>query len=75
MADDGNNSASMAVVWIEPLIEQADVVLVVCLDANGAVGGFDKGNFEIVVDVAAGAAVANVAAAGDDARDQSGVTG
>jgi hypothetical protein len=45
------------------------------LDANGAVGGFDKSPLEVVVDVAAGAAVANVAAAGDDARDKTRITG
>ena len=75
MASHGNDGASMAFVWIEPPIEQADVVLAVSLDANGAVGRFDEGPFEIVVDVAAGAAVANVAAAGDDARNKPRVTG
>jgi hypothetical protein len=62
MARNGNDGASMAFVWIEPLIEQADVILAVSLDANGAVGGFYEGPFEIVVDVAAGAAMSRVTA-------------
>ena len=46
----------MPFVWIEPPVEQADVILVVGLHANGAVGRFDKGPFEIVIDDAAAAA-------------------
>lgn len=75
MAGDGNNGAPVALVWIEQPIEQGRCVLALCLDANGAVGGFDKGPLEIVVDVAAGAAVSNVSAAGDDARHEPGITG
>jgi hypothetical protein len=39
------------------LIEQADEVEAVSLDANGAIGSFDEGPLEIVIDVAADATV------------------
>ena len=38
MAGDSYDGASVALVWIEPVIEQADVILAMGLDANGAVG-------------------------------------
>lgn len=74
MACDSNDGASVTFVWIEPLIEQADVILAMSLDANGAVASFNDGPLEIVVDVAACASMANVATAGDDARNKARVT-
>ncbi len=56
VAGDGDDGASVAFVGREALIEQADVILAVSLDANGAVGGFDKCPLEIAIDVAADAA-------------------
>ena len=57
MASDSNDCASVASIWIESLIEQADEVEAVSLDANGAIGSFVEGPLEIVIDVAADATV------------------
>ena len=58
---DRNHGATVAFVWVEPLMERSDTVLAVSLDAHGAVDGFDKGSLEIAVDVAASSALADAA--------------
>lgn len=75
MPRNGDCGATVSFGRKEPLIKQTDMLLAAGFHANSDVGGLDKRPLEIVVDVAAGAAVANMAAAGDDARDQACVAG
>ncbi len=51
MACDSYDGTAVPFIWIEPVIEKADMLLAVGLYAHGAVGRFDKGPLEIVVDV------------------------
>jgi hypothetical protein len=72
---DGYDGTTAHFGWMKPFIEQPDMALKVGLDADGAVGRFDKAPLEIVVDVAASPAMADATSAGDAARHQTGIAG
>lgn len=75
VAGDGDDSAAVAFVGCEALIEQSDVALVLSSQMSGAVGCFDEGPLEIAVDVAADAAVMCMATRGDHAGHETGIAG
>jgi hypothetical protein len=75
MAGDSNGGAAVPLVWIEPVIEQADMLIAMRLQPNGAVGRLDKSPLKIVVDVAAGASMTDMASAGNDAGHEPCIAG
>lgn len=75
MPRDGDDGAAMAFSRREAVIEKIDVSAPIRLDPHGAGGGLDEAPFQIVVDIAAGAAMPDAASAGYDAGHQTGVAG
>jgi hypothetical protein len=60
MAGDGDDGAAMSFAGGEPLIQAFNMGAAIGLEPNGAGGGFDESPLQIVVDVAAGASMADV---------------
>lgn len=75
MTGNGNRCATVPLGWKEPVIEQADMLITMSLQPDGAVSCFDKCPLEIVVDAAAGASMADMASAGNDAGHEPCIAG
>lgn len=71
----GDDGATVPALGKQPLIQAADVRLPRGLEPHGAVRGFDKGPFQILVDETRDAADAGVTSAGKHPRYKSRVTG
>ena len=65
MPGDGDDGAAVSFGRLQPLVEPADVRVAIGLESHCAGGGFDEAPLEIVVDVAAGSAVADASVGGD----------
>ena len=75
MAGDGHSGAAMPLARSKPVVELSDMAVAVVLQAHGAGRGLDEAPLEILVDVAADAAMPDASSAGDDARHEPGVAG